>query len=162
MLKFHCNKYDTQLLMNKEEVHLAVIAHLNNRIERLQVILQGTFDAAAEDSKSSAGDKHETATAMAQLEQEKLTHQINEFLQLQEILTKLNPSIKHRKIEQGSLIETTNGWYYLSIGLGAVIYNTTTIFCMNPLAPIGQLLKGKKAGDNIMFNGKTTAVVTVC
>jgi len=148
--------------MNKEEVHRAVIAHLNNRIERLQLILQDTFDAAAEDSKSSVGDKHETATAMAQLEQEKLTHQINEFLQLQEILSKLNPSIRHSKIEHGSLIETTNGWYYLSIGLGAIKHNNSTVFCMNPLAPIGQLLTGKKAGDNIMFNDKRTAIVKVC
>jgi hypothetical protein len=148
--------------MNKEEVHRAVIAHLNNRIERLQLILQDTFDAAAEDSKSSVGDKHETATAMAQLEQEKLTHQINEFLQIQEMLSKLNPSIKHSKIEPGSLIETTNGWFYLSIGLGPVKYNNSTVFCMNPLAPIGQLLKGKKAGDNIVFNDKRTAIVRVC
>jgi len=148
--------------MNKEEVHQALIAQLNNRIERLQTILQDTFEATANDSKSSAGDKHETATAMAQLEQEKLTHQINEFLQLQEFISKINPAVKHTKVESGSLVETNNGWYYLSIGLGAVNYKTTTIFCMNPLAPIGQLLKGKKAGDSIVFNGKNTSIVSVC
>jgi len=148
--------------MNKEEIHQTVVAHLNNRIERLQAILQDTFEATANDSKSSAGDKHETATAMAQLEQEKLTHQINEFLQLREIISKINPSLKHTTIEHGSLVETNNGWYYLSLGLGAVNYNNTVIFCMNPLAPIGQLLKGKKAGDSILFNDKNTSIVSVC
>jgi len=148
--------------MNKEEVLEATVAQLNNRIERLQAILQDTFEATANDSKSSAGDKHETATAMAQIEQEKLTHQINEFLQLKESISKINPAVKHTKIEPGSLVETNNGWYYLSIGLGAIKYKTTTVFCMNPLAPIAQLLKGKKAGDSFVFNGSSTSIISVC
>jgi transcription elongation GreA/GreB family factor len=32
---------------------------------------------------------------------------------------------------------------------------------MNPLAPIGQLLKGKKEGDCFEFNGKNTYIISV-
>ena len=98
---------------------------------------------------------------MAQLEQEKLTKQINEFLLLKEALLKINPSKVHTKIEVGSLVETNNGWYYFSVGLGAVKMNQTNIFAMNPLAPIGTLLNGKMKGEQVVFNGKTTKILNV-
>ena len=147
--------------MNKEIVHRAILENLNERIESLNSILKETFEATAEDSKSSAGDKHETGVAMAQLEQEKLTKQINEFIQLKEALLKINPSKVHTKIETGSLVETNNGWYYFSIGLGAIKIEETIIFAMNPLAPIGLLLNGKSKCDSIIFNGKTTKILDV-
>ena len=147
--------------MNKEIVHRAILENLNERIESLNSILKETFEATAEDSKSSAGDKHETGVAMAQLEQEKLTKQINEFIQLKEALLKINPSKVHIKIEIGSLVETNNGWYYFSIGLGAVKIEETIIFAMNPLAPIGLLLNGKSKGESIIFNGVSTVIKSV-
>ncbi len=147
--------------MNKEKVHSAILENVNERIQSLNSILKDTFQATAEDSKSSAGDKHETGVAMAQLEQEKLTKQINEFLLLKEALLKINPCKVHTKIEVGSLVETNNGWYYFSVGLGAVKMNGTTIFAMNPLAPIGTLLNGKMKGEQIVFNGKTTEILNV-
>ena len=98
---------------------------------------------------------------MAQLEQEKLTKQINEFLELKASLLKINPNREHTIIEPGSLVETNNGWYYFSIGLGAVTIEGESIFAMNPLAPIGQLMLGIKAGDKIEFNGRMTEIVSV-
>ena len=147
--------------MNKENVHRAILENVNERIQSLNLILKDTFHATAEDSKSSAGDKHETGVAMAQLEQEKLTKQINEFLLLKEALLKINPSKVHTKIEIGSLVETNNGWYYLSIGLGAVKIEETIIFAMNPLAPIGLLLNGKSKGESVIFNGVSTVIKSV-
>lgn len=147
--------------MNKELVHKVISANLQQRIDDLKVILQDSFDAAAEDTKSSAGDKHETSTAMAQLEQEKLTKQINEFLELKTILKQINPARTHNKVELGSLVETNNGWYYFSIGLGAVNYEDTRVFCMTLQAPIGKLLEGKKVGESVVFNGNSTLVIGV-
>jgi transcription elongation GreA/GreB family factor len=148
--------------MNKTSVHLALSLHLQERIDGLTTILKETYASTAEDSKSSAGDKHETAVSMAQLEQEKLTKQINEFLELQSTLLKINPERKHTSIELGSLVETNNGWYYFSIGLGAVPMNDSPFFAMNPLAPIGKLLLGKKAGEKVEFNGNVTEILSVC
>jgi len=147
--------------MNKEKVHTSVLENLNERIESLNSILKDTFQSTAEDSKSSAGDKHETGVAMAQLEQEKLTKQINEFFLLKDALLKINPTKNHTKIEIGSLVETNNGWYYFSIGLGAIKVGENTVFAINPLAPIGILMKGKSKGDLIEFNKNKTEIISV-
>lgn len=147
--------------MNKLTVHQTISTYLQQRIDGLTEILKETYEATANDSKSSAGDKHETAISMAQLEQEKLTKQINEFLVLQDSLVKINSEKNHSKIELGSLVETNNGWYYFSVGLGAVPVGNYTVFAMNPLAPIGRLLEGKTKGESIEFNGKKTVVLSV-
>ena len=147
--------------MIKTSVHKAIAIHLQERIDGLTAILKETYEATANDSKSSAGDKHETAISMALLEQEKFTKQINEFLVLKDALIKINPERIHSKIELVSLVETNNGWYYFSVGLGAVQLNGETVFAMNPLAPIGRLLEGKKVGESIEFNGVKTEILSV-
>ena len=147
---------------NKEIIHQQLLIEVENRIKNLKIILIEMFEAAGgTDAKSSAGDKHETGVAMAQLEQEKLTKQINELLKLKENLQKINPTIKQSKIGLGSLVETNNGFYYFSIGIGNLIIGNQTIFALNPKSPIGELLTGKIKGDKIYFNGKTTEILGV-
>ena len=147
---------------SKELIHSQILIEVKNRINNLKLILGEMFDAASgNDAKSSAGDKHETGVAMAQLEQEKLTKQINELLKLQESLQKINPTILQSKIGVGSLVETNNGWYYFSVGIGTVTVEDNVIFAINPKAPIGELLIGKTKGDKVQFKGKTTEILSV-
>ena len=54
----------------KEKVHAACLQLLTDKIKVIQDNLQGLTQGAENDNKSSAGDKHETARAMMQLEQE--------------------------------------------------------------------------------------------
>jgi transcription elongation GreA/GreB family factor len=147
--------------MNKEQVHILVSASLQERIKSLELILKDSLAAASEDTKSSAGDKHETAVAMAQLEQEKLSKQIKEYVALQQILQHIDPNQVHYKIELGSLVETNNGWYYFSVGLGAITFKGINVFFLTLQAPIGQLMLGKKAGESVVFRGATTEVYSV-
>ncbi len=149
-------------VLNKKIVYQKVCNEVNLRIRNLKSILQEMFDAASRnDSKNSAGDKHETGVAMAQLEQEKLTKQINELLTIQENLQRINPTITHTKIGLGSLVETNNGWYYFSVGIGIVNMESLSIFAINPKAPIGELLLGKIKGESVLFNGKSTMILSV-
>ncbi len=147
--------------MDKIKVHHAVLLFVEEKINQLKSVLDEICHSTAEDSKSSAGDKHETSTSMAQLEQEKLSKQIKDFIQLKEILDKINPSIGHNKIELGSLIETNRGWYYFSVGVGLVNVEKENIFCLTLQSPIGQLLKGKSISEKIVFNGNETIVLSV-
>lgn len=149
-------------MLNKETIHKQFLSEVENRIQSLKLILNEMFEAASgTDAKSSAGDKHETGVAMAQLEQEKLTKQINELLKQQEILVRINPTIEHTKVGHGSLVQTNNGWYYFSVGIGTLNIENETVFALNPKAPIGEMLIGKSAGEKILFNGKTTEIFSV-
>ena len=117
--------------------------------------------SGSRDAKSSAGDKHETGVAMAQLEQEKLRYQIHEFQKMQDIVQKINPSNTNSKINLGSLVETDKGWFYISVGLGSLTFKEQLIFAINPEAPFGKALIEKEKGDSIHFNGVESNVLQV-
>ncbi len=145
----------------KQQVHRALISFIENKIKELNSVLNETIEATSSDSKSSAGDKHETGVAMAQLEQEKLSKQLNELLNQKNQIKLLNPELVHNKIGNGSLVNTNNGLYYFSIGIGVLEVNDNTIFSLNPLAPLGQSMLGKKAGDSILFNNRKFQILTI-
>ena len=147
--------------MDKVVVHASTLIALSNKIASLQEILDDTYKSTLDDSKSSAGDKHETSIAMVQLEQEKLTNQLNELLKQQRILLSINPTSRHQLIQLGSLVETKQAWYYFSIGIGLITVEKTAIFAINPDSPLGQLLIKKKAGESVTFNGMVTEIIAV-
>ncbi len=140
--------------MDKEKVHSIVSREIKRRVDQLAELLEDAQTATTGETKSSAGDKHETSRAMAHLEQEKLGGQLAELNKLKEVIFLIDPTKKHTSIQLGSLVETTNGWFYISVGIGAINFENTTIFCMTPAAPLGKFLLGKKIGDQINWQGK--------
>ena len=145
----------------KESIHQVLRIQLKFRIDEIQNILADLHLSGSLDAKSSAGDKHETGVAMAQLEQEKLRYQIYEFQKMEEIVQKINPSKTNSKINLGSLVETDKGWFYISVGLGSLTFNEQVIFAINPEAPFSKALIEKEKGDSIHFNGVESNVLQV-
>ena len=145
----------------KESIHQDLRKKLKFRIDEIQNILEDLHLSGSRDAKSSAGDKHETGVAMAQLEQEKLRYQIHEFQKMQDIVQKINPSKTNSKINLGSLVETDKGWFYISVGLGSLTFKEQLIFAINPEAPFGKALIEKEKGERIHFNGVESIVLQV-
>ena len=145
----------------KESIHQVLRIQLKFRIDEIQNILDDLHLSGSRDAKSSAGDKHETGVAMAQLEQEKLRYQIYEFQKMDEIVQKINPSKSNNKINIGSLVQTDKGWFYISVGLGSLTFKEQVIFAINPEAPVGKALIEKEKGDSIHFNGVESNVLQV-
>jgi hypothetical protein len=145
----------------KESIHQDLRKKLKFRIDEIQNILEDLHLSGSRDAKSSAGDKHETGVAMAQLEQEKLRYQIHEFQKMQDIVQKINPSNTNSKINLGSLVETDKGWFYISVGLGSLTFKEQLVFAINPEAPVGKALIAKEKGDSIHFNGVESEIIQV-
>jgi len=113
------------------------------------------------ESKSTAGDKHETGRAMIQLEREKLGNQLKQ-LELQEaVLKKIQTDNKTSLVALGSFVETDKMNYYLSISLGKIKVDNSDVFAISAQSPIGALLLGKKVGDSITFNGNKSVIKAI-
>lgn len=123
------------------------------RILELKTILQEAQDAANNETKSSAGDKHETSRAMAQLETEKLTTQLSDALNLKETLSKINTKETTNQIVLGSVVFTNNRNFYVSVSLGKLEIEQDQFFAISPQSPIGKLLLTKKEKDSFSLNG---------
>ncbi|MFM7300667.1 MAG: 3-oxoacyl-ACP synthase, partial [Crocinitomicaceae bacterium] len=77
--------------MNKKELLHFLISELQKKQLFLEQELKALSESLGNSAKSSAGDKHETDTAMNQLEQEQLTRQLLALQSQQQVVHQLNP-----------------------------------------------------------------------
>lgn len=125
----------------------------NSKVEALESELNATRESATSESKSTAGDKHETGRAMMHLEQEKLHKQLAEAQTIVSELERIDTKGVHTKIGLGSLVKTDKTTFFLAAGLGKVDFEGMTCFVLSTKAPIAAQFLGKSTGDKVSMNG---------
>jgi transcription elongation GreA/GreB family factor len=146
---------------NKSLLKQACVDALAQKIAVLQNMMHEVQASANNETKSTAGDKHETAKAHAQNETERIGKQLQLLQQMEAQLQRIR-SEAHTKIQLGSLVETNLGYFYLSVALGKVRCEDMECMAISMNAPLGVLLVNKVAGDAVLLpNGSTCSVKEV-
>ncbi|HXD94609.1 MAG TPA: hypothetical protein VNX01_15495 [Bacteroidia bacterium] len=145
----------------KQKIHAACLQVVNKKIEALQNTLQELGEGALSDGKSSAGDKHETARAMMQLEQEKISRQLDEVLAQKSVLQKIDATLTSTQITKGSLVKTNKGYLFLSIALGKLMVDSIDIIVLSPQSPLGLKLMSLAAKSSVEINTVTYLIEEV-
>ncbi len=145
----------------KEELYKQCQFFVNKRLQTIQDIITSNQKALQSETKSSAGDKHETGRAMLQLEMEKAGQQLSGITLMKETLAKIDVSKNSKVASLSSVIITEKANYFLSISAGQLEVANTTYFAISVSSPVGKLLLGKKENETIAFNGKTITVKEV-
>lgn len=141
-----------KILNIKKELFKACMLFVSDRLETITHVLETNKKALYSETKSSAGDKHETGRAMLQLEMEKASQQLTSITQMKEVLSRIDIE-KNSKIGcLGSVIITNKANYFLSISCGKITVDTINYFAISTNSPIGKQLLGIKVGDTISFN----------
>lgn len=136
----------------KEKIHHHFLGLINDKINQVQQVLADLKETGANETKSTAGDKHETALAMIQIEQANNRAHLNELLEQKAALEKVNPALSAGKIVNGSLVKTDRGWLYISIALGKAIVEAVPIISLSAKSPLGIKLLGLTVGDTAEIN----------
>lgn len=137
----------------KEEVYKECVKLVHDRFDNIKLNIENIENNLLSETKSSAGDKHETGRAMLQLEREKAGVQLFEINKIRVALHKVDINKKLKFVSIGSLVFTSKANYFLSVSLGLIEVKDIGFFAISPQTPIGQLLMGKTVGDTIEFNG---------
>ncbi len=145
----------------KENVYRLCVGIVQTKISLLQQQLHDLTSSAGNETKRTAGDKHETALAMLQIEQENNSRQLQDALQQKAILEKIDPTLQTEQAVRGSIVTTNNGMFFLSLGLGKLKAEDETIYAVSPDAPLGKLLMMKKVGDFFTFNQIDYKIISV-
>lgn len=138
----------------KEQLFKACEAYTANRLANIEKAIASHQKALTSETKSSAGDKHETGRAMVQLEMEKAGQQLASALEMREVLLKIDPTKTNEIVSLGAIVETNQGTYFLSVSAGVLLVNDESYFAISSSSPIGRLLLGKKQGEHLLWNGK--------
>ena len=123
--------------------------------------MQELITHAANDSKSSAGDKHETGRAMMQQAQEQLGKQLQETEMKRASLARIQTLPTTEAIGEGSLVMTNENTLLLAAPLGKIQFEEKEVFVISMQSPLAQALKGKKSGESISFQQKQINILNV-
>ena len=134
---------------------------LETRLQSVLAVIEDIKQSLQSETKSSAGDKHETGRAMLQLEREKAGHQLAEIEKTKQILSKINTESTSKNIGLGSVVFTTTSNYFISISAGELQVENETFYAISASTPIGQLLLGKSVGDKVTFRNMTFEITEI-
>lgn len=144
--------YQPPIMTFKQQVHEHYLHRLQEKIQHLQQVLAELKESGANETKSTAGDKHETALAMLQIEQANKREQLRELEQQLAALEKINPAIVPAMIVPGSLVHTDQGYLYLSIAGGKAVIAGKVVTALSSQSPLGKLLLTLQPGQTASVN----------
>jgi len=149
----------------KPELHtkVAIVAQLDQLLNEQKTLLEKTIaelkKSRDHETKSSVGDKFETGRARLQTEIDRYNIQLSKNTQLQNDLSQIDLSKKHQKVTLGSLLITTNGNYFISIGYGRIEVSGNSYYVISLASPVGQLFKHKMVGDVVQRGQHTYEIL---
>ncbi|MCF8275503.1 MAG: GreA/GreB family elongation factor [Flavobacteriales bacterium] len=133
----------------------------SEKANSLEAEMASMRQAVQTESKSTAGDKHETGRAMIHLEQEKLHQQLAEAQQLLAELEQIKPDQPCETVQKGALVKTNRTTFYIAIGLGKINTDEKDIFVVSSQSPIGKQMLGKRLGESFNMNGTEYVITSV-
>ena len=145
----------------KKSLLQACYIFVDKRLQTIQNTIASNQQALHSETKSSAGDKHETGRAMLQLEIEKAGQQLDAVLQMKLTLSKIEVAKSAKNVCLGSLVETNIANYFIAVSAGEFWVNETKYFAISLASPIGRLLLGKKEKERLIFNNKSLQILSV-
>ena len=136
--------------MDKSKILDVIKSKLADKIQKFESLIEETR-ASNNDTKSSMGDKYETGREMLQQEINNLQRQLNECLNQQSLIQKINeePSLK---VQNGALVKTNKGLFYISASIGEIILENQKIMTVSTESPLVKAMAGLSKGQNFSIN----------
>ena len=131
------------------------------RYENINKTITNIEQALRDESKGTSGDKHHTERAMLQIEREATGKQLREIEKVMLQLDKVTISDVSETIRLGSIIETNQANFFISISVGKLQVDDIIYLGIAPAAPIGRCLLGKVKNDQFNFNGVIYKIIKI-
>lgn len=147
--------------MTKSELISELKTLLNVQYKELKTELDSFSAAKDGEQKSSAGDKHETAKAMADIEAEKISQSLDRISNHQHLIGTISPNQKLEKIGFGAKFTANGNHYFVATSYGKLQLANDTVFVLSKDAPLALHLNGAQKGDKKEFNGQTFTIESV-
>ena len=147
--------------ISKEDILSELHKIIDQKIKIASLAIESAKESRDSDTKSSAGDKYETGREMMQIEIDKNTVQLSNAKQLKDEISKIDCKKNYDKTDFGSLLVTSQGMYFISIGIGKIIINDKMIFVISKVSPIGTILLNKKKGDIVLFQNNKIEILNI-
>ncbi len=125
---------------------------LRGKIELISSNIEEINESMRSETKSSVGDKHETARARMQAENEKLSYMLAELLEQRKVLERIDLQRSSDQVSSDNIVFTNQRIFFLATALGKLEVDGKEIYVISKDSPIAKQLIGRKAGESTEFN----------
>ena len=146
-------------MIDKRKIKAALQHIVASKLQKLTQDVQLIDDSAANETKSSAGDKYETSRAMLQQEKDKKLGQL-ELWNGYRALNIIDVGT-YDQIQLGSVVVTDMNVIYVSVPVGKFQCEDRQIFAVSTEAPLYKIIAGKSKNDQVSLNGKVITIKDV-
>lgn len=129
---------------------------LTNKIQKFEKLIEDTR-VSNNDTKSSMGDKYETGREMLQQEINNLQRRLNEALNQQTLLQKISIETS-TKVQNGALVETDKGLFYIATSVGEIICDNRKVMTVSGESPLAKAMRGLTIGQSFSLNNTTQTI----
>lgn len=142
--------------MDKSKILEVLKTKLAEKIQKFEKLIESTR-ASNNDTKSSMGDKYETGREMLQQEINNLQRQLNEAMNQQAVLQKINTD-PCTKVQNGALVKTDRGLFYISASVGEIIYDNQKIMTVSAESPLSKAMYGLSKDQSFSLNNSSQSI----
>ncbi|MEP7255451.1 MAG: hypothetical protein ABI666_06720 [Ferruginibacter sp.] len=136
----------------KQKIYTHYLQVAKDKVQALEKVLADLKESGANETKSTAGDKHETALAMLQIEQANVRGQLKEAQEQKVALEKIDPALSATIVVNGSLVKTNRGYLFVSTALGKALIDGVAVIALSQQSPLGKQLMGLTKGNIAVIN----------
>ena len=139
-----------------------LLDHVDKDLAEAKARMASLKESLGAESKSSAGDKHETGRAMIHLEQERVQDTVGRLEHMRGILIQRASQDKAiQRVSPGALVETTGPWVLVGVPLGKVQLPDALVLCVGAEAPLAQQWRGAQPGDQVALGPQKLTIQAI-
>ena len=139
-----------------------LLDHVDKDLAEAKARMASLKESLGAESKSSAGDKHETGRAMIHLEQERVQDTVGRLEHMRGILIQRAFQDKAiQRVSPGALVETTGPWVLVGVPLGKVQLPDALVLCVGAEAPLAQQWRGAQPGDQVALGPQKLTIQAI-
>jgi hypothetical protein len=139
-----------------------LMGHVDKDLEEAKARMASLKESLGAESKSSAGDKHETGRAMIHLEQERVQETVGRLEHMRGVLVQRATQGKAiQRVSPGALVETTGPWVLVGVPLGKVQLPDALVLCVGVEAPLAQQWHGAQPGDQVVLGSQQLTIQAI-
>ena len=147
--------------MNKKIIIKSLISYVFDKLETIDSLIKSSIISRNNNTKSSAGDKHETSRAKIQSDIDNYQQQKINIINQLKTLKSIDLNKSYSKVENGALVETNTGFFFIAIGLGRWKVNNEQIFVISLASPIGKFMKDKVESSSYTFRNLNYKIIKI-
>ena len=147
--------------INKEQLYLNCLEMVNEQINKYQGKIDEINEYNEENKMSSNYDEYGNKGELLN-EYEQYVEHLDRAREMKETLANIDHTHRSVTIRPGSVVETEDSYYYISVPLGEVhMESGSRVYAISTEAPIYKELEGLKEGDGFRFKDKDGRIVGI-